>query len=101
MKRTTGRRAMPCVVLAAVASMVLLPGCDKVSGNPPVTASPNLQGYSRPVQSRAADELEAIDLPPCSPQQTEQLQTCSAIKLMMPAYLRLRDKVRALKEVSP
>jgi hypothetical protein len=79
--------------------MMLLPGCDKVSGDPPVTTAPELQSYSKPVQNRAADELEAIDLPPCSPQQTEQLERCSAIKLMMPQYLRLRDKVRALGSV--
>jgi hypothetical protein len=80
--------------------MMLLPGCGKVSGDPPVTTAPDLQGYSKPVQSRAADELEAIDLPPCAPQQTEQLERCSAIKLMLPQYLRLRDKVRALDEAN-
>ena len=80
--------------------MMLLTACGKVSGNPPVTTAPDLQSYSKSVQNRAADELEAIDLPPCSPQQTEQLDDCSAIKLMMPEYLRLRDKVRALDEVS-
>lgn len=85
---------------AAVASMMLLPACGKVSGDPPATTAPDLQSYSKPVQSRAADELEAVDLPPCSPQQTEQLERCSAIKLMMPSYLRLRDKVRALEEAN-
>jgi hypothetical protein len=80
--------------------MMLLPGCDKASGDPPVITAPDLQDYSKPVQSRAADELEAIGLPPCSPQQVEQLDKCSAIKLMMPQYLRLRDKVRALDEAN-
>lgn len=47
---------------------------------------------------RMAEEIEAIDLPPCQRQQEEgDLSGCSALKVVPPDYLELRDDVRAME----
>jgi hypothetical protein len=61
--------------------------------------APDLVEYSNKVQARAADELEAIEQPPCARTQTQgDLSGCSALKVLIPDYARLRDDVRALRE---
>jgi hypothetical protein len=64
-----------------------------------VVIGPELVQYSEKVQARAADELEAIEEPPCARTQTEgDLSGCSALKVMIPDYARMREDVRALRD---
>jgi Tfp pilus assembly protein PilP len=77
-------------------SLVLLSGCAAGSSDPaPQIVTPDLPQYSAPVQDRAADEVQAINEPACNPRQQSDLSECSALKLFLLDYLRLRDQVRS------
>jgi hypothetical protein len=74
-------------------------GCAKDGSKPPLTIAPELRQYSPEFQQRAAQELQAIGHPPCQRQQQQgDLSGCSAIRVMIPDYLELRDDVRAIDE---
>lgn len=91
-----------CAAIALLTSSALLSACDRGSSDPgPVVIAPEVVQYSDKVQARAADELEAIEEPPCARTQTEgDLSGCSALKVMIPDYAKMRDDARALRNES-
>lgn len=94
------RRLNGCAATALLILSALLSGCDRGSSDPgPVVIAPDLVQYSDKVKQRAADELEAIEAPPCARTQTDgDLSGCSALKVFIPDYLRTRDDIRALRQ---
>jgi hypothetical protein len=80
-----------------LALTTLLSGCGGATSSPPavVFIDPILVPYSLAFQHRAADELEAIKLPPCP--YIRPAPDCSAVVTMMEDYKAMRAEIRAPK----
>lgn len=78
--------------LSPLILLALLTGC--ATGNSSSAVTPTIVEYNQPFQSKAADELQAMQ-PPCALDVI--LPGCSVVHRMVLDYGDLRNRVRAIR----
>jgi len=86
------RRVNVLRLLSLLPLTLLFAACAK---EPSSAVTPKLRVYSRDVQARAADELQAMPAP-CAPDAVAG--NCSAVKRLVVDYKTTRDEIRAIKK---